>query len=401
MNKKVVFVTGCFPFGKSEVWAINELNSLQELGNEITIIPRSGKGKIINQDAVKFNSNLIDLSFFDWNIFIFLLKTIFFKPILFLKLLKENVKHSNTIIDFIKGLIILPKSVFIAEILKSKKIDHIHSLQTTSTAFLAFILSFILKVPWSYTLHTSEILNSRYKRSILFQSRSASICRTISQRTTNELSSFIGYPLSEKVVKVHLGVNVKVFKKETSNPDDSFTIVTPAELTTRKGHIYAIEASKMLVDMGITNFKWFFYGSGPLLNELQKNVKDLNLCNICFFPGNLDHHQLLKKYEDNKVSAVVISSISTDVPEGIPVSLMEAMSYGIPVIASDCGGTKELVDGQSGILVSEKDSKATANAIFRLLESHEFRRELGNNGRIKVNQDFDTMKTASDLIKLF
>ena len=101
-----------------------------------------------------------------------------------------------------------------------------------------------------------------YKRSILFQSRSASICRTISQRTTNELSSFIGYPLSEKVVKVHLGVNVKVFKKETSNPDDSFTIVTPAELTTRKGHIYAIEASKMLVDMGITNFKWFFYGSG-------------------------------------------------------------------------------------------------------------------------------------------
>ena len=80
---------------------------------------------------------------------------------------------------------------------------------------------------------------------------------------------------------------------------------------------------------------------------------------------------------------------------------MEAMSYGIPVIASDCGGTKELVDGQSGILVGEKDSEATANAIFRLLESHEFRRELGNNGRIKVNQDFDTMKTASDLIKLF
>tara|TARA_B110000003_G_scaffold129903_1_gene131916 strand:- start:6894 stop:8099 length:1206 start_codon:yes stop_codon:yes gene_type:complete len=401
MNKKIVFITSSFPFGKSEVWAINELNSFLELGNEITIIPRTGKGKIINQDAVKFNSNLIDLSFFDWNIFIFLLKTIFFKPILFLKLLKENVKHSNTIIDFIKGLIILPKSIFIAEILKSKKIDHIHSLQTTSTAFLAFILSYILKVPWSYTLHTSEILNSRYKRSILSQSRSASICRTISQRTANELSNFIGPSLSKKVVKVHLGVDVKVSRKATGFVNNSFTIVTPAELTTRKGHIYSIEVSKKLVDMGITNFEWFFYGSGPLLNELQEKVKELNLINHCYFPGNIDHHQLLSRYKNNNVDIVIISSISTDVPEGIPVSLMEAMSFKIPVIATDCGATRELVDGKSGILVNEKDPEAVTNAIIEFINKPEFKRKIGNNGKDKVMQDFDTLKTSSDLNKLF
>ena len=60
MNKKIVFITSSFPFGKSEVWAINEINSFLELGNEITIIPRTGKGKIINKDAVKFTPNLID-----------------------------------------------------------------------------------------------------------------------------------------------------------------------------------------------------------------------------------------------------------------------------------------------------------------------------------------------------
>ena len=401
MSKRIIFITGSFPYGKSEVWAINELNSLQDLGNEITIIPRSGKGEIINQDAIKFNSHLIDLPFINFPILISLLKNILFKPSIFFKLLFENIRQSNTIIDFAKGIAILPKSLMLAGILKNKDVDHIHSLQTTSTAFMAFILSYILKVPWSYTLHTSEILNSRYQRSIMHQSNSASLCRTISQRTANELSNFIGHPLSEKVVKVHLGVDVKVLKKETSNVCDSFTIITPAELTTRKGHIFALEASKRLVDMGITSFRWFFYGSGPLLNILKNKVKDLNLCDNCFFLGNLDHHLLLKKYEDNKVNAVVISSISTDVPEGIPVSLMEAMSYGIPVIASDCGGTKELVDGKSGILVNEKDSEAIANAIFKLLENPEFRRELGNNGKIKVRQDFDTMKTASDLIKLF
>ena len=60
MTKTIVYVTSHFPFGKSEIWAANEINSLIELGNEINIIPRTGKGKIINKDANKFNAYVID-----------------------------------------------------------------------------------------------------------------------------------------------------------------------------------------------------------------------------------------------------------------------------------------------------------------------------------------------------
>ena len=74
MNKKILYVTSRFPFGKSEVWAANEINSLLELGNEVIIVPRTGKGKIINKDSIKFTSNLIDLPFLNWSIFIFLLE---------------------------------------------------------------------------------------------------------------------------------------------------------------------------------------------------------------------------------------------------------------------------------------------------------------------------------------
>ena len=403
MNRKnIVIITSFFPFGKSEVWAINEINSLIDLGNEITIIPRTGQGKITNQDAVKFTSNLIDLPFLNWTILIFFLRTILFRPFLFLKLLIENIKQSNTIIDFVKGLIILPKSLFLAKILKSRNIDHIHAFSTTSTAVMAYIISSNLKVPWSYTLHSSSILNSRYKRSLLFQSRSASICRTISQTTANDLSCFIGPSLSKKITMVHLGVDIKGFKKEKSIINDPVIIATPAELKVHKGHVYAIEAAKKLIDIGVSNFKWFFYGSGPLLNELQKKVKELNLTDHCHFPGNLDHHQLLNKYKNNEVDIVISSSISIlDVFEGIPVSLMEAMSYEIPVIATDCGGTKELVDGQSGILVNQKDPDAIANSISKFINKPEFREKISNNGRIKVRQDFDTMKNASELIKMF
>tara|TARA_B100001175_G_scaffold205925_1_gene174808 strand:- start:8268 stop:9476 length:1209 start_codon:yes stop_codon:yes gene_type:complete len=402
MNKKIIFITSHFPFGKSEIWAANEISSLLELGNEIIIIPRTGKGKIINKDAFKFIPNLIDLPFFNWSIFIFLIRTILLKPFQFLKLLIEIIKQSNSIIDFIKGIIILPKSLFLANTLKHSTIDHIHAFSTTSTAVMAFILSSNLKVPWSYTLHSSSILNSNYKRSFLFHSRSASKCRTISDITANDLSNFIGPSLSKKVAMVHLGVNIKNLKNKKSIINDSFIIVTPAELKEHKGHVYAIEAAKKLIDMGVSNFKWFFYGSGPLLNKLQKKVKELNLTNHCYFNGIIEHKQLLNKYENNKVDIVVSSSISIlNVFEGIPVSLMEAMSYAIPVIATDCGGTKELVDGESGILVNQNNSEQLANAIFELINNPEYRRKIGKNGRNKIKQDFDTLKNANDLIKLY
>lgn len=402
MNKKIVYITSLFPYGKSEVWANNELNSLLELGNEIIIIPRTGQGKITNKDSIKFTPNLIDLPFFNWSIFIFLIRTILLNPLLFLKLLIEIIKQSNSIIDFVKGIIILPKSLYVGKILKHAAIDHIHTLSTTSTAVMAFILSLTLKVPWSYTIHTSEKFNSNFKRSILFQSTSASKCRTISQRTAKDLSNFIGPSLSKKIAMVHLGVDIEGFKNEKTNINDPLIIATPAELTVRKGHIYAIEAAKKLIDMGVSNFKWFFYGSGPLLNKLQQKVKELNLINHCYFSGNIDHQELLNKYENYKVDIVVISSISTtNIPEGIPVSLMEAMSYEIPVIATDCGGTKELVDGQSGILVNQKDSEAIKNAIYKLINNYDYRSEIGTNGRNKIKQDFDTKKNAKELIKLF
>jgi glycosyltransferase involved in cell wall biosynthesis len=80
---------------------------------------------------------------------------------------------------------------------------------------------------------------------------------------------------------------------------------------------------------------------------------------------------------------------------------MEAMSYGIPVIATDSGGTKELVDGQSGILVKQNDPNAILSGIIDLINKPDFRRKISKNGRNKIMQDFDTMKNANDLIKLF
>ena len=305
------------------------------------------------------------------------------KPVSLLKLLLDIIEQSNSSVDFLKGLVVLPKSLFIAKILKRREVDHIHSLATTSTAVMAHVISLNLKVPWSFTLHSSSVINSKYKRSFFFQARSASKCRAISQIISNDLSDFIGLFI-KKVGMVHLGVDIAGFKKEKLFVNDPLIIVTPAELKTHKGHIYAIKAAKKLVDTGVYNFKWFFYGNGPLQNTLQEKVKELNLNYHCYFPGNIDHKELLDKYKNHKVDIVISSSTSIpDVFEGIPVSLMEAMSYEIPVIATDSGGTRELVDGKSGILVEQNDSDALADAILSLRNNSQYRKKLVKVAELK------------------
>ena len=224
----------------------------------------------------------------------------------------------------------------------------------------------------------------------------------ISKIILNDLCDFLGAALSKKVGMVHLGVDINGFKNEKIGMNDPLIIVMPAELKKHKGHVYAIEAAKKLRDKGIHNFEWFFYGSGPLLNDLQRRVKDLNLVNHCFFPGNIDHQKLLDKYKNHEVDVVVSASISIpDIFEGIPVSLMEAMSFEIPVIATDSGGTKELVDNESGILVNQNESEALMNAIVLLRNNPEYRRKISKNGRTKIKAEFDTMRNARDLMSLF
>jgi len=94
----------------------------------------------------------------------------------------------------------------------------------------------------------------------------------------------------------------------------------------------------------------------------------------------------------------VLTSITSGFqPEGIPVSLMEAMSYAVPVVATDSGGTLELIGDGAGVNVPQKDSINLAKEIKRFIEDNEYHDIQGNKGRKKIADDFDTKKTSIQL----
>jgi glycosyltransferase involved in cell wall biosynthesis len=88
--------------------------------------------------------------------------------------------------------------------------------------------------------------------------------------------------------------------------------------------------------------------------------------------------------------------------EGLPISILEAMAAGLPVVASDVGGIPELVvDGETGLLVPAGDPDALAAALRRLVEDGELRRRLGAAARARVEQRFSVEQARRSHVELY
>lgn len=100
----------------------------------------------------------------------------------------------------------------------------------------------------------------------------------------------------------------------------------------------------------LMKFKWTHLGGGPEEKEVRKMCKSLLPQNVeAIFLGNVENEKVFEFYKANCVDLFILLSES----EGRPLSVMEAMSCGIPIVATDVGGVRELVaDGENGILVS-------------------------------------------------
>ena len=272
---------------------------------------------------------------------------------------------------------------------------------------MAYIIAKLLDVPWSETLHTSHILKNNYYRTFLAHIENAAFIRTICQETYDKLDRFLDYRYSKKIEMIHLGLKLVSNKKENSNKfigrkNNKFEIVTPAILLPYKGHQYAILAAAELLKRGLNDFKWTFYGHGPLKGEIYQQIKKYNLSRNIILGGMIDNASLLLKYRESEFDLLVLSSISDGYqPEGIPVTIMEAMSHYIPVIATDNGGVPEILAADAGILIPQRDSTTLSNEIEKLMNDYERCIDLGKRGRERIEAQYNSMNNTRELINLY
>lgn len=107
------------------------------------------------------------------------------------------------------------------------------------------------------------------------------------------------------------------------------------------------------------------YGDGPQRSRLEQLCNELDIQNSVQFEGWVDHGALRTVYRDAAVT--IFPSLTS---ETFGLTVLESMSQGTPVIASDLGGHNELVtDGEDGLIVPPRDIDALATAIEHLTES--------------------------------
>lgn len=154
------------------------------------------------------------------------------------------------------------------------------------------------------------------------------------------------------------------------------TIVSAGRFGAEKRYCDLLDAFS-IVHNKYADFSLTIYGDGPMLPSYNKQVKDLGLEDVVSFPGYVDC--FAQRIREDGV--FVLSSLF----EGIPNALIEAMSVGIPCVATDCtpGGPAFLFQNESrGLLVPVKDPVAMADAIIRYIENPVLAR---NNGKAAIN----------------
>ena len=133
-------------------------------------------------------------------------------------------------------------------------------------------------------------------------------------------------------------------------------------------------------------------GDGTKRNYLENLAKEKNVDVV--FTGNLEHSEVMKELAKNDIF-VFISAW-----EGFPYTILEAMSVGLPVIASDVGGISEIVDNTVGRLVKNETSQISS-ALLELIDGRELREKLGDNGRRLVGSKFSLGKMLEGTEKVY
>lgn len=177
--------------------------------------------------------------------------------------------------------------------------------------------------------------------------RNADIIASVSLAGLNYLKQKYCF-VKDKLVVSYLGTydfGMNEYSKDT------IRIISCSNLVEVKRVNLIIEALSKIEDISIT---WTHYGDGPLLEKLENQAKTELPENIQYsFKGFVENNQLMTDYKSTPISFFLNVSES----EGLPVSIMEAMSFGIPVIATDVGGTSEIVcDKYNGYLINSSVS---------------------------------------------
>jgi glycosyltransferase involved in cell wall biosynthesis len=275
---------------------------------------------------------------------------------------------------------------------RAQPIDHLHVHSCADAAHLAALFGRLTGVPYSLTLHGDLPVYGRDQAAKMRDARFVSVVTADLQR---QVTTQVGLPV-ERVPVVRMGVDTRHFtpSSERVHAAGRLHAVTVARLAECKGHRYALQAMRTLVDEGL-DLTYTIAGSGPDEALVRAEVLRQGLEPRVRFAGTLSEAEVLALLQ----GADVFVLPSVGLGEAAPVAVMEAMACGTPTVCSIIGGTPELVsDGADGFLVTQGDVAGLHHALRRLALSEGEHARLAHAARATAVAAFDHRRWARDLL---
>lgn len=200
----------------------------------------------------------------------------------------------------------------------------------------------------------------------------------ISQIVTESIIQEYGMQ-SDLVATVNNGIDIQKFAPEASKMDGDITFINVGTLYYIKNHKYLIECFYAVHKVN-PKTKLIIVGDGELREELEDLVGEYKLEKAVALVGNQNEVAPYLKRSDIYVSSSLV--------EGLPLSILEGMACGLPVIANKVGGIPDIVDdGKNGLLIELDDRNAFVEAMLLLANDESKRKAFGKESRnVACNQ---------------
>lgn len=393
IKSKIAYITSDFPV-VSHTFISREIKELQKLDVEIACfaIHTPPEHEIAKEDD-NFRGKVFYIFPLDKLRFIRVhLKTLFLSPVKYLYWFWYLISRPTTKIrDRLRCVFHFLEGVYLADEMKKQQINHIHSHFLQGNTTVALVVSKFLNITYSVSVHNSTLPMDK----VLQKEKMEHAKFLISISEYNKKKMLETDPNAEKkIFVVHCGLDPDHFLPNPKLPA-IFTFLAVGRLTWEKSYPDLIEACFLLKKKNLI-FQCIIIGDGDERQKLEQLIKQYNLEQEVKLAGLVLQEKIQTYYE--QAHLFVLSSIT----EGIPVVLMEAMSKGLPVVATNITGIPELVlHEKTGLLVPPNQPQAFANAIEYFMNNSNIRTTMGLEGRKKVEQSFHIVKNARELKDIF
>jgi len=393
---KIGYVLKTFP-KISEKFIVNEIIELIKMGHDVYIFSiYNPSERIVNRQKIAHEE------FLEYG----LSKKTYYSPYS-QRIILELTECVSTLLNkennMIYNRLCIDVANYFAETIKDRRIelDILHAHFATESTYVAMILSRNLKIPFTLTAHAYDIfvdsnitdLREKFEK---FENASAII-------TPSYYNMEYLYNLGinkNKIYVIRACPNIDKLKN-LDRKEDGFTILSISRLVEKKGIDYGILAVEEIVkEYPETVYK--IIGSGPLEKKLKMMITSLKLQNNVKIIGNLSDGALNNELSRATIFILPCIKAKNGDMDGIPVSLMESMYLRIPTISTDISGIPELIEDKiTGLLVESENIDQLAGAIKKLLRDKDLRIKIENNGRKKVEEDFNLHKEVGKLVKVW